>query len=79
MDVVSLKLDLIKWLSHLQDEAILKKIHSIKKANDQEIGLTSEQLEELDRRLDKYERGEMNFSTWENVKARVKSRAKNEN
>lgn len=78
MDVAEIKLDLIQWLAQIQDETLLKKLTSLKKEMENDLEFSKEQLMELDRRLDKYERGEMTFSTWEDVKARVKSRAKNE-
>jgi putative addiction module component (TIGR02574 family) len=78
MDAAALKLDLLKWLTQLQDEVVLKKINALKEANEEEKGLSAEQIEELDRRLEKYQRGEMEFSSWESVKERVKSTVKNE-
>ncbi len=78
MDAAALKLDLLKWLTQLQDEVVLKKINALKEANEEETGLSAEQIEELDRRLEKYQRGEMEFSSWESVKERVKSTVKNE-
>lgn len=78
MDSAALKLDLIKWLTQLQDEVILKKINALKEANEDELGLASDQIEELDRRLEKYKRGEMEFSSWESVKEKIKSTGKNE-
>jgi putative addiction module component (TIGR02574 family) len=78
MDAAALKLDLIKWLSQLQDEGVLKKINALREVNEEAIGLSSEQIDELERRLEKYRRGEMEFSSWESVKERVKSSMKNE-
>jgi hypothetical protein len=78
MDAVALKLDLIKWLSQLQDEGILKKIDALREANEEGAGLSTEQIDELERRLEKYQRGEMEFSSWQSVKERVKSSIKNE-
>lgn len=78
MDVAALKLDLIQWLAQIQDETLLKRIQSIKDSKNEDLELSEEQLLELDERLEKYERGEMNFSSWEKVKERVKTRAKNE-
>jgi hypothetical protein len=78
MDSTALKIDLIKWLSQLKDETVLKKINALREANEEVAGLSSEQIEKLDRRLEKYQRGEMEFSSWESVKERVKSSIKNE-
>lgn len=78
MDVATLKLDLIQWLAQIQDESLLKKIQLIKDSKEENLELSEEQLLELDARLEKYERGEMKFSSWEKVKERVKIRTKNE-
>jgi putative addiction module component (TIGR02574 family) len=78
MDAAALKLDLIKWLTQLQDEVVLKKIHALKEADEKEIGLSADQIEELERRLEKYHRGEMEFSSWDSVKERIKATEKNE-
>jgi|GEM_PF-797475 peptide subunit release factor RF-3 len=78
MDAAALKLDLIKWLSQLQDEGVLKKINALREANEEVAGLSSEQIDELERRLEKYQRGEMEFSSWVSVKERIKSSIKNE-
>lgn len=78
MDAAALKLDLIKWLTQLQDEVVLKKIHALKEADEKENGLSADQIEELERRLEKYHRGGMEFSSWESVKERIKANEKNE-
>jgi putative addiction module component (TIGR02574 family) len=39
------------------------------------VELTTTQKKELDRRLEKYSSGEMKFSTWEEVKARLENNA----
>lgn len=78
MDAAALKLDLIKWLSQLQDEGVLKKINALREADEEVASLSYEQINELERRLEKYQRGEMEFSSWESVKERVKSTLKNE-
>ena len=51
MDAAALKLDLIKWLTQLQDEGVLKKINALKEADEKEFGLSADQIEELERRL----------------------------
>lgn len=78
MDSTALKIDLIKWLSQLKDEGVLKKINALREANEEVAGLSSEQIDELERRLEKYQRGEMEFSSWVSVKERIKSSIKNE-
>lgn len=75
MDIQNLKIDLIHWLTQLKDKSILAKVKAIK--DEQEIALSSEQLDELNERLEKYRKGEMKFKSWEEVKANVRKRSKN--
>lgn len=75
MDIQSLKIDLIHWLTQLKDKSILEKVHAIKEEVEH-IGLARSQHEELEKRLDKYERGEMEFKTWEEAKANIRDKAK---
>lgn len=77
MDVIEIKLDLIQWLTQIQDESVLKKIQLLKEDQSKSLEISPEQLLELDRRLEKYEAGEMEFSTFEAVKDRIRSRSKN--
>jgi putative addiction module component (TIGR02574 family) len=74
MDIQSLKIDIIHWLTQLQDKNILEKINAIKEEEGYE--LTSAQRAELDKRLEKYGRGEMKFRTWEETKASIRKRSK---
>lgn len=76
MDVKSVKIDLIHWLTELQDKSVLKKLQGLKEQQESSFELNAEQKEELDSRLEKYESGEMKFSPWNTVKDRVRNRAK---
>lgn len=76
MDVQSVKIDLIHWLTELQDKSILKKLQGLKEEQESSFELSSEQKKELEGRLEKYENGEMEFSQWDTVKGRVRIRAK---
>lgn len=76
MDVQSVKIDLIHWLTELQDKAVLQQLQGLKEQQESSFELNTEQKEELDGRLEKYENGEMKFSTWDTVKNRVRNRAK---
>lgn len=78
MDDATLKLDLIRWLTQIQDKSLLMKIQLLKDGMENEPELSEEQLFELDQRLIKYEAGQMEFSSWEDVKDRLKSRGSNE-
>ena len=75
MDIQSLKIDIIHWLTELKDKNILEKIHAIKEEED--IELSPAQQVELNKRLEKYGRGEMKFKSWEETKASIRKRSKN--
>ena len=74
MDIQSVKIDLIHWLTELQDKSILEKLKGLKEQQEKSFELTKEQQEELDSRLKVYEDGEMKFSSWDSVKDRVRKR-----
>ena len=75
MDIQTLKIDIIHWLTQLNDKNVLEKIQALKKEED--IELSSDQQVELEKRLNKYVRGEMKFKSWEETRASVKKRSKN--
>ncbi|WP_339700138.1 addiction module protein [Algoriphagus aquimarinus] len=77
MDVQSVKIDLIHWLTELQDKSLLKQLQCLKEEQESSFELSEEQNKELDSRLEKYENGEMKFSQWDDVKERIRSRAEN--
>jgi putative addiction module component (TIGR02574 family) len=76
MDVQSIKIDLIHWLTEPEDQAILIKVQELKEEQEEDYELTKEQRQELETRLGKYEAGETHFSSWDTVQQRVRSRAK---
>ena len=76
MDTKSIKIDLIHWLTELQDTSILKELQILKDRHKETHQLTTDQEKELDIRLEKYEAGEMKFSSWDTVKDRIRNRAK---
>ena len=78
MDVESVKIDLIHWLIELQDKTVLKKLQGLKEQQGELFELGEEQKKELDSRLNKYEGGEMKFSSWDSVKEKVRSSSKND-
>ncbi len=78
MDIQALKIDLIRWLTELHDESLLKKLEVLKKEQEENFELSSAKQEELNRRLKKYNSGQMQFSSWPAVKKRVRNRAKDE-
>ena len=70
-----IKLDLIHWLIETTDTEAVKKIQAIRSSSSS--GLTPEQEIILDERMEKYEQGQMNFSSWEDAKARIITKGKN--
>jgi len=76
MDVQSVKIDLIRWLTELEDKSVLEQIQGLKEKQESSFELNAEQGKELDSRLEKYENGEMKFSSWDTVKNRIRDRAK---
>jgi putative addiction module component (TIGR02574 family) len=76
IDVQSVKIDLIHWLTELQDKSVLKKLQGLKEEQESTYELSGEQMKELDSRLEKYEAGGKEFSPWDTVKERVRYRAK---
>jgi putative addiction module component (TIGR02574 family) len=75
MDIQSLKIDLIHWLTQLKDRTVLEKIQAIKEGEGYD--LSPAQQQELDKRLERYEKGDMRFKSWEETKASIRSRSKN--
>lgn len=75
MDIQSLKIDIIHWLTELKDKDVLEKIYAIKE--EVRIDLTAAQQDELDKRLEKYGKGDMKFKSWEETKASIRKRSKN--
>ena len=74
MDIETLKIDIINWLTGLKDKNVLEKILAIKEEED--IELTLAQQTELDNRLKKYEGGEMKFKSWEEARSSIIKRSK---
>lgn len=75
-DVQSIKIDLIHWLTELEDQTILRKVQELKEEHKEDYELTKEQKQELETRLGKSEAGETRFSSWDMVKQRVRNRVK---
>lgn len=75
MDIQTLKIDIIHWLTELKDKNVLEKIHALK--GEEDIELLPAQQTELDRRLKKCEQGEMKFKSWDETRASIRKRSKN--
>lgn len=72
MDIQSIKIELIHWLSELEDMSVLEQIQSLKEEQEISFQLNAEQGKELEGRLERYEKGEMRFSSWDAVKKRIR-------
>lgn len=60
------------------DERFLTLVNGMIEADlSQDYELSEEQQQELDKRLEKYEAGKMNFSSWDTVKNRIRNNTKN--
>ncbi len=70
----SVKLDLIHWLTELQDTTMLKTLQRLKESG--EGKLTKAQQKDLQDRLDRYEAGELTFTSWAEAKDRIRKRGK---
>ena len=68
MNIEALKSDIIEWVNGLNDEQTLKELSHIKEGDSL---LLPNQKQELDKRIEKYQIGETEFSDWEAVKNRV--------
>src|SRR5277367_1840113 len=75
MDIQTLKIDIIHWLTELKDKNVLEKIHALKE--EEGIELSPAQQTDLDKRLKKYARGEMKFKSWDETRASIRKRSKN--
>lgn len=59
------------------DARLIKMLYAVaKEYTSEDYELSKEQQEELERRMSKYEAGQMHFSSWDAVKENIRSRAK---
>ncbi len=65
MDIQSIKINLIRWLTDLQDESVLEKLQAFK--NQQEYELSDAHKKLLDERLASYENHPGQALNWEDV------------
>lgn len=65
MDIQSIKIDLIHWLTELQDRKILEQLQAFKKS--QEEGLSDSHKALLDERIAAYEKDPENVLNWDDV------------
>ena len=65
MDIQSIKVDLIHWLTELQDRSILEKLQAFKKQ--QEATLSDAHKTLLDERIVSYEKDPDNVLDWDHI------------
>ena len=65
MDIQAIKIDLIHWLTGVDDLALLKKLQAFKKL--QETQLTEAHKKLLDERMASYEKDPNNVMDWEEL------------
>ena len=70
MNIPATKIMLIHWLAELEDQSVLEKLINVQQET---VDLNGEQEEELSRRLTRYEAGETQFSSWDEVRSRIKN------
>jgi hypothetical protein len=71
MDIQSIKVDLIHWLTELQDQSILEKLQVFK--HQQEKGLSDAHKALLDERIASYENDKANLLDWDDVVKEIES------
>ncbi len=84
MNTIAEKAEVLKRFEKVYDPSLIRAIKNLldfglskQKTEDGDIELSSAQQAELDRRLKKYERGEMKFKPWAETKASFRKRSKN--
>lgn len=65
MDIQSIKIDLIHWLTELQDKSILEQIHAFKKQQQETLSDAHRVI--LDERIASYEKDPDNVLVWDKV------------
>ncbi|AFL84233.1 Putative addiction module component [Belliella baltica DSM 15883] len=72
MDIQTIKLDLILWLSQLQDASVLQKLQSVK----EEHGFTLSEAQKnlLDERLESYKNNPDDLLDWEDLLKELEDR-----
>lgn len=77
MDVKTLKKDLVQWVRNIDDPKLILDLWNFKTKQEFSEELTTNQLEELEKRLERYDSGKMEFSDWETVKENIRKKTNN--
>jgi putative addiction module component (TIGR02574 family) len=76
MEAMPMKEELYHFIEE-GDTRLIKMLYALAKEYVSEANeLSEDQLDELDTRIEKYDAGQMKFSSWDAVKDRIRSRAK---
>lgn len=65
MDIQAIKIDLIHWLTEVQDQSVLEQLQAFKAQ--QEKGLSDAHKALLDERIASYEKNPSDVLDWDNV------------
>jgi putative addiction module component (TIGR02574 family) len=76
MKTTALKKEMHLAIDRIEDSTFLKAIYTILNDKSKEYQLTEEDKEEIDRRLDSYEKGKSKLYTWEEVKRAIRKTKK---
>ncbi|HBH05261.1 MAG TPA: addiction module protein [Flavobacteriales bacterium] len=74
MDIQAEKLDLIKWITQLNDLKVINEIKALRKEKAESIVLSSVHKAILDERIASHEANPESGSTWKEVRQRITSR-----
>lgn len=77
MDDKALKKDLVQWVRNIDDPKLILDLWNFKTKQEFSEELTTKQLEELEKRLERYDAGKMEFSDWETVKESIRKKTNN--
>jgi len=66
MDIQAIKIDLIHWLTGVDDLGLLQKLQAFKKLQESQLSEAHKKL--LDERMASYENNPSNVLEWENVR-----------
>lgn len=77
MNTKALKKDLVQWVKDTDDPTLIKDLWAFKTKLESGQDISNDQLEELEKRLDKYESGKMEFSSWDTVKKNIRKKTNN--
>lgn len=72
MDIQSIKIDLIHWLTELEDISVLEKLHTFK--NQREGSLSKAHKDLLDERISSYQENPESLIDWDDIEKELDER-----